>query len=83
MRDDARGEAQVAEDDVLHALAHVGSAVREALLGLLADEVQHDRHVVRAEAPERVLVGAQLAEVQPVGVHVVELPELARRRSAP
>ena len=40
VRDDARGEAQVAEDDVLDALAHEGGAVREALLGLLADQVQ-------------------------------------------
>ena len=38
---------------------------------------------MRAEAPERVLVGAQLAEVQAVAVDVVELAELAARRSAP
>ena len=40
---------------------------------------EHHRDVVRAEAPERVLVGAQLAEVQPVAVDVVDpLAELAR-----
>ena len=49
----------------------------QALLGLLADQAQHDRDVVRAEAPERVLVRAQLAEVQAVAVDVVELAELA------
>ena len=32
---------------------------------------------MRAERPERVLVGAQLAEVEPVGVDVVDLAELA------
>ena len=33
---------------------------------------------MRAELPERVLVGAQLAEVQPVAVDVVDVAELAR-----
>ncbi len=74
--DDPGGEAQVAEDDVLDALAHVGAPVRDALLGLLADQVEDHGDVVRAEAPEGVLVGAQLAEVEAVAVNVVELPEL-------
>ena len=77
------GEAQVAEDDVLDALAHVGAPVRDALRGLLADQVQHHRDVVRAEAPQRVLVGAQLAEVQAVAVQVVQLAPARRRRAAP
>ena len=34
--------------------------------------------VVRAQRPERVLVGAQLAQVEPVAVDVVDLAELAR-----
>ena len=33
---------------------------------------------MRAERPERVLVGAQLAEVEPVAVDVVDVAELAR-----
>ena len=45
--------------------------------GLLAGEVQQDRDVVRAQAPERVLVGAQLAEVQAVAVDVVDVAQLA------
>ena len=57
--------------------------MREALLGLLADQVQHDRDVVGAEAPQRVLVGSQLAEVEAVAVDVVELARARRRRSAP
>ena len=76
MRDDPGGEAQVAEDHVLHARAHVGAPVRDALLGLLADQVQDHRDVVRAETPEGVLVGAQLAEVHAVAVDVVELAQL-------
>ena len=48
----------------------------EALLGLFADQVQRDRDVVRAEAPQRVLVGPQLAEVQAVAVEVVQPAEL-------
>ena len=81
--DDPGREAQVAEDDVLDALAHVGGALRDALHGLLADQVQRDGDVVGAEAPQRVLVRAQLAEVQAVAVDVVEVAELLRSRSAP
>ena len=57
--------------------AHVGLAARLDLVGLLAGQVQHDRDVVRAERPQRVLVRAQLAEVEAVGVDVVDLAELA------
>ncbi len=49
-----------------------------ALLGVLVDEVQHDRHVVCPEAPQGVLLGPQLAEVHAVAVHVVERPQLPR-----
>ena len=59
-------------------VAHVGLAARATLDRLLAGEVQDHRDVVRAEAPQRVLVGAQLAEVQAVGVDVVDVAELAR-----
>ena len=52
--------------------------MRDALGGLFADQRQDDRDVVRAEAPQRVLVGAQLAEVQAVAVDVVERAQLAR-----
>ena len=40
--------------------------------------MQRDRDVVRPQAPERVLVGAQLAEVEAVGIQVVQVAELAR-----
>ena len=46
--------------------------------GLLAGQMQDDRDVVGAEAPQRVLVGAQLAEVEAVAVDVVD-----RRRARP
>ena len=71
-------EAQEAEDDVLDAVADVRLAVGGRLDRLLAGEIQNHRHVMRAEAPERVLVRAQLAEVQPVAVDVVDpVAELA------
>ena len=44
---------------------------------LLAGQMEKHRDVVRAKAPERVLVRAQLAEVQAVAVDVVDLAELA------
>ncbi len=65
------------------AVAHVAGALRGALGRLLADQVQRDRDVVRAEAPQRVLVRAQHAEVQAVAVQVVQRPQLVGRRSAP
>ena len=56
------GKAQVAEHDVLDPVAHERLAVREHLRRLLAvEQVQQHRDVVRAEAPERVLVLADLA----------------------
>ena len=74
MRDQPGVEPHEAEDDVLDAAAHVGGAVRGDLDRLgAAGQRQHDRDVVGAEAPERVLVGAQLAEVQPVAVDVEDL----------
>ena len=71
-------EAQEAEDDVLDARAHVGLAARRASRTAPppASRSTH-RDVVRAEAPQRVLVGAQLAEVEPVAVDVVDVAELA------
>ncbi len=59
------------------ALAHVALAARLDLVRLLAGEPQQDGDVVRAERPQRVLVGAQLAEVQAVAVDVEHPAELA------
>src|SRR4051794_31210932 len=57
---EAGREAQVGEHHILDAAAHVALADRAQLLGLLvAGQSQHDRHVVRAQRPQRVLVGAQ------------------------
>src|SRR4051794_24905873 len=75
---DARREAHEREDDVLDALAHVGLAAGVELVGLLVGEMEEHRDVVRAEAPQRVLLRAQLAQVQPVAVDVVDVAELAR-----
>ena len=41
--------------------------------------MKHDRHVVGTEAPESVLVRAQLAEVQAISIDVIDaVAELAR-----
>src|SRR4051812_1173115 len=72
-----RGEAQVAEHHVLDPLAHVALAHGPALGGLLARDPQHHRDVVGPQGPQRVLVRAQLAEVETVGVHVADVAELA------
>ena len=78
MRREARREAEVAEDDVLDPVAHVALADGTGLDGLLVRQSQHDRYVVCAERPQRVLVRPQLAEVEAVGVDVVDLAELTR-----
>ena len=78
VRGHAGREAQEAEHHVLDPVPHVRLAEGVALDRLLLGQAQHHRDVVRAERPERVLVGAQLAEVQPVAVDVVDVAELAR-----
>jgi hypothetical protein len=75
---EARAEPHEAEDDVLDAVAHVGLAAGVHLVGFLARQVQHDRDVVGAEGPQRVLVGAQLPEIQAVAVDVAQVAELTR-----
>ena len=44
---------------------------------LLAGQQQEHRHVVRPQAPERVLIGAQLPQVQAIAVDVVDLSKVA------
>ena len=73
-----RGEAQVAEDDVLDALGEEVAAVRDRLDGLLVEQVEDHREVVDAERPERVLVRADDAEVLAVAVDAEHVAELAR-----
>ena len=70
-------EPQVAEDDILDPAAQERLAARPGLDGLLADEVQDHREVLRADRPERVLVPADLAEVLPVPVEIEDVSELA------
>ena len=77
VRGAAGREAHEAEDDVLDRRAHVALAARLDLGRLLAEQVQQDGDVVRAERPQRVLVRAQLAEVEAVRVDVVQVAELA------
>ena len=70
-------EAQEAEHHVLDPLAHVALATRLDLVRLLAGQAQQDRHVVRAERPQGILVRAELAEVEPVAVDVEDPAEVA------
>ena len=78
MRRDARREAQEAEDDVLDPRPHVALAEGAApptaprRPGCSTTDTS-----CAPERPERVLVRAQLAEVEPVAVDVVDVAELA------
>ncbi len=78
VRDLARREAEVAEDDVLDAGREEVAAVRHSDLGILVEQVEDHRQVVHAERPERVLVRADDAEVLPVAVDAEHVAELAR-----
>src|SRR5439155_50673 len=69
---------QVAEDDVLHSVPNERLSLRLDLHRLLAvEQVQDDRDIVSTEAPERVLVLADLAQVQPLRIEVVQIAERA------
>ena len=74
---EARREAHEAEHDVLDAGPDVGSLRAPRARTAPRRRVEHHGDVVCAEAPQRVLVRAQLAQVQAVGVDVVDVAELA------
>ena len=74
----ARGEAEIAEDDVLDAAVKEVTAMRDDLHRVLADQPEDHGEVVHAERPERVLVRPHDAEVLPVRVDAEHLAELAR-----
>ena len=73
----AAGQPQVAEHDVLDARPHVALAPRRHLHRPAAQQVQHHRDVVHAQAPERVLVLADDAQVLAVAVDVEHVAQLA------
>src|ERR1700716_2035870 len=73
VRGEAGREAQEAEDHVLDPGLHVGLAARLDLVRLLAGERQQHGHVVRAQAPQRVLLLAQHAAAEPARVDVADL----------
>ena len=74
---DARREAEIAEDDVLDAFVVVRLAAGPDLGRLLTDQVEDHGQVVDAERPERVLVLADLSEVLTVPVQVEDVAQLA------
>ena len=78
MRHLAGGEAEEAEDDVLDAVLEIVHAVGDRLGRLLLEQPEDDREVVDAERPQRVLVGADHAEVLTIAVDAGDLAELAR-----
>ena len=77
----AAAEPQPAERDVDHAGRQVALPLGLGGDRLLAEQVQHDGDVVRGEAPEDVLLGADQAHVQPVGVAVEDAAQGALARS--
>jgi hypothetical protein len=77
VRDNARREAQVAEDHVLDSRVEERLAPCPDLDRLLLDEVEDDGEIVCAQAPERVLVAPDLPEVLTVAVDVEKSAEVA------
>ena len=75
--DEAAGEVQVAEDDVLDAFAKERLATCRHLHRPFVGQCQRERDVVGRETPEGVLVGAHLAEVEAVCIEVQHAPERA------
>src|SRR6266508_3316692 len=78
VRDLPAREAQVAEDDVLHARVQKRVAASGDLARLLVEQVEDHGEVVNAERPERVLVLADDPEVLAVAVDAEHLAELPR-----
>ena len=72
---DPTREVEVAQGDVKDVAIQIGSALARDTNRHLVEQRQHHRDVVRGKAPENVLLGANLADVQTVGVEVVDLSE--------
>ena len=74
---DAALEFQAAQGHVDHAGGEVALAVGLGGDRFLAQEVEDDGDVVRGKAPEDVLLGADQAHVEAIGIKVEKLPHLA------
>ncbi len=72
---DAAAEPQAAEGHVDHAGREIALPFGLGGNRLLAQQVQHHGDVVRGEAPEDVLLGADQPHVQAVGVAVEDSPQ--------
>src|SRR5881397_3356260 len=70
-------EMQGDEDHIHDSLLEIGLPFGGHDLRLGLEQVQRHRHIVWPEAPERVLVHADPAEVQPLAVDVEQLADLA------
>src|SRR5689334_25293219 len=71
------GEGQHTHRDVGERVAQIAATLTGYLHRRLAKQAQEHMDVVRGEAPERVLLRPNTAEVEAVGVHVLDLAEVA------
>ncbi len=69
-------KTQSKEHRVLDARLQIGLPLRRHRHRHLAQQVQNDRNVVRSQAPHHVLVLADLAQVAPLGIQVIDLAQL-------
>ena len=83
MGHDARGEAEVAEDDVLDAFVVEGLSWPMKPDRLLADEVEDHREVVDAERPQSAFSSFDLARGSAGCRRCRGCRRARRRRSAP
>ncbi len=78
MADLAARELNVSKNHILDGGLDITLSARPDLDRIALEQVQDHRDVVHAEAPERVLVRPDRAQVDPVAVHVVHVAEVAR-----
>ena len=70
-------EMQSDEDHIHDPLLEIGLPLGGHDLWFRPEQVQRHRHIVRPEAPERILIHADPAEVQPLAVEVKQIADLA------
>src|SRR5262249_14777872 len=71
-------EEQVGDGNVGNVRLQIGAAGSADLDRQLADQPQHDGNIVRRKTPENVLLAADLAQVEPVRIDVLDTAKLTR-----
>ena len=79
----AARERERAHRDVRHRLLEIRPATTRGIRRHLVEQPEDHVHVVRREAPQRVLLGADAAEVQAVRIDVAQPSELPARDELP